>query len=85
MQSLTSNSPHRSYSNKNLCGAVVAFKFACALYESFSFPKEEAEELLEFAAIATVGDVMELQGENRILVKSGFAGLPIQKMWDFGS
>lgn len=63
--------PDCSYPNKNLCGAVVAFKFASALYEAFSFPKETSEELLEFAAIATVGDVMELQGENRILVKEG--------------
>lgn len=63
--------PDCPYPNKNLCGAVVAFKFVSALYEAFSFPKEKAEELLEFAAIATVGDVMELQGENRILVKEG--------------
>lgn len=63
--------PDCPYPNKNLCGAVVAFKFVSALYEAFSFPKETAEELLEFAAIATVGDVMELQGENRILVKEG--------------
>lgn len=63
--------PGCPYPNKNLCGAAVAFKLMCALYESFSVPKKEAEELLEFAAIATVGDVMELQGENRILVKEG--------------
>ncbi len=29
------------------------------------------EDYYELAAIATVGDVMDLQGENRILVKEG--------------
>ena len=42
-----------------------------ALYETYGVPMEEAYELLEFAAIATVGDIMELQDENRILVKEG--------------
>lgn len=41
------------------------------LYEASGVPREEWRELLEFAAIATVGDVMRLQDENRILVKYG--------------
>ena len=57
------------YPNKNLCGAVVAFKYIAALYERFGVPAEELEDYYELAAIATVGDVMDLQGENRILVK----------------
>ncbi len=63
------------YPNKNLCGAVVAFKYISALYEDFRIPPRELEEYYEFAAIATVGDVMDLQGENRILVKEGLRRL----------
>ena len=50
---------------------VVAFKYIAALYERFGVPAEELEDYYELAAIATVGDVMDLQGENRILVKEG--------------
>lgn len=60
-----------SYPWKGLCGGAVAWKVAAALYEEFGIPAEEAYDLLEFAAIATVGDIMELQDENRILVKEG--------------
>lgn len=63
------------YPNKNLCGAVVAFKYITALYEEFQIPSEELEDYYELAAIATVGDVMDLQGENRILVKEGLKRL----------
>jgi single-stranded-DNA-specific exonuclease len=68
-----------TYPNKNLCGAVVAWKLVCALYESMGVPTWEQEEFLEFAAIATVGDVMDLQGENRILVKEGLKRIPSTK------
>lgn len=63
------------YPNKNLCGAVVAFKYITALYERFGVPEKELEDYYELAAIATVGDVMDLQGENRILVKEGLRRL----------
>ena len=63
------------YPFKGLCGAGVAYKLVMALYEQLGYPKEEAEEFLEFAAIATVGDVMDLLGENRILVKEGLKRL----------
>ena len=63
------------YPNKNLCGAVVAFKYITALYERFNIPEKELEDYYELAAIATVGDVMDLQGENRILVKEGLRRL----------
>ena len=68
-----------SYPNKNICGAVVAMKLVFSLYEKFEIPEVEKEEFLEPAAIATVGDVMDLQGENRILVKEGLARLPHTK------
>lgn len=63
------------YPFKGLCGAAVAWKVICALYERMGIPKSETEEFLEYVAIATVGDVMELQGENRILVKEGLKHL----------
>lgn len=63
------------YPNKNLCGAVVAFKYITALYERFGVSGKELEDYYELAAIATVGDVMDLQGENRILVKEGLRRL----------
>ena len=71
--------PDCAYPNKNICGAVVAWKLVWALYEHFGIPGEEIRDLLEFAAIATVGDVMDLQGENRILVKEGLKKLPDTK------
>ncbi|MDO5799022.1 MAG: single-stranded-DNA-specific exonuclease RecJ [Eubacteriales bacterium] len=59
------------YPNKNLCGAVVAWKLIWALYEKSGIAQREALEFTELAAVATVGDVMDLQGENRIIVKEG--------------
>ena len=63
--------PDCPYPNKNICGAVVAWKLTQALYAAFGLSEKEYLEFLEFAAIATVGDVMDLQGENRIIVKKG--------------
>lgn len=60
-----------SYPWKGLCGGAVAWKLVAALYEKYGISAQEAYKLLEFAAIATVGDIMELQDENRILVKEG--------------
>lgn len=60
-----------SYPFKKLCGAVVALKLIISLYKEFHKPEHAWEEFLEFAAIATVCDVMALTGENRILVKEG--------------
>lgn len=59
------------YPNKDLCGAAVAWKMVCVLYEKMGIPREEALEFLENVAFATVGDIMSLRGENRILVKEG--------------
>ncbi|MDO4622360.1 MAG: single-stranded-DNA-specific exonuclease RecJ [Eubacteriales bacterium] len=72
--------PHRadcSYPFEGLCGAGVAFKLICHLYDLFRIKhaQEEKEELLEFAAFATIGDVMELKDENRILVREGLRRL----------
>lgn len=60
-----------SYPYPEICGGLVAYKLVQALYEAYSIPQEKWMEMLEFAAIATVGDVMKLQDENRIIVKEG--------------
>lgn len=66
--------PHQkecAYPYKDLCGAAVAWKTVILLYRKCKIDKTEALELLENVAFATVGDVMPLAGENRILVKEG--------------
>ena len=60
-----------SYPYPEICGGMVAYKLVRSLYEAFHVPLEEWLDMVEFAAIATVGDVMKLQDENRIIVKEG--------------
>ena len=62
-----------SYPFPNICGGAVAYKVVQALAERTGSAqlKDVLEELLEFAALSTVCDVMELKDENRILVKEG--------------
>ena len=64
-----------AYPFKLLCGAAVAACLICALYDRFSVDPAEKEALLEYEAIATIGDVMDLVGDNRILVKEGLKRL----------
>lgn len=68
--------PGCEYPNKNICGAVVAWKMIWSLYETYGIDRDEILEFSEAAAVATVGDVMDLQGENRIIVKEGLKRLP---------
>lgn len=63
------------YPCKGICGAVVAWKLVQVLYERMDIPVEEAEIFIENAGFATVGDVMDLTGENRVLVKLGLKAL----------
>ena len=70
--------PHQPdclYPYKDLCGGAVAYKLVQELYQKNGFPDSEIEHLVEYAAIATVGDVMKLTGENRIIVKEGLKRL----------
>lgn len=60
-----------TYPFHEICGAVVAWKLIRVLYEKLGIPESKWMDLLEFAAIATVGDVMKLQDENRLIVKYG--------------
>lgn len=63
------------YPFKMLCGAAVAWRLVEALYAEEGISREEVFDLAEFAAVATVGDIMELRGENRILVRYGLKRL----------
>ena len=63
------------YPCKGICGAVVAWKLVQVLYERMDIPVKEADDFIENAGFATVGDVMDLTGENRILVKLGLKAL----------
>lgn len=70
--------PHQvdcTYPFKGLCGAGVAYKLLQALYQSLKRNHTEIEYLIENVAIATVGDVMDLCGENRIFVRQGLERL----------
>ena len=59
------------YKFDKICGATVAYKFVECLYEKFNINKEELYDLLQYVAIATVCDVVDLTSENRIIVKEG--------------
>lgn len=59
------------YKFKSICGAGVAFKLIESLYEELGMDKKECYKLIEFVAIATVCDVVDLIDENRIFVKNG--------------
>lgn len=59
------------YTFKGLCGAGVAYKLIEVLYRKYNIDDSEKKLLLAYTSIATVADIMELQGENRIIVKEG--------------
>ena len=63
--------PDCLYPFKGLCGAAVAYKLMEALWESMGKESADLDDLIENVAIATIGDVMDLEDENRIFVKEG--------------
>lgn len=63
--------PDCLYPFKGLCGAAVAYKLMEALWESMGKDSADLDDLIENIAIATIGDVMDLEDENRIFVKEG--------------
>ena len=71
--------PECEYPFSGLCGAAVAYQLVLTLCEVMGREKEEFAYLLENAAIATVGDVMDLEDENRIIVKEGLRRLASTK------
>ena len=60
-----------SYPFPGICGAFVAWKVMRLLYRTLGRAQKELDDLIPFAAIATVTDVMDLVEENRILVREG--------------
>ncbi|MBN2064587.1 MAG: single-stranded-DNA-specific exonuclease RecJ [Sedimentisphaerales bacterium] len=76
------NLPGGNYPNHSLCGSGVAYKLAWALAKTFSGGSKVKPEFREFllsatslAALGTIGDVMPLLGENRVLVSWGINAL----------
>ena len=63
--------PDCDYPFKQLCGAGIAYKIAECLYEKFGIAKGEFYKLMQFAAVATVCDIVDLTGENRIITREG--------------
>lgn len=59
------------YPFKLLCGAGVAYKLISLIYERLRLDTKDMEEYREFMAIATVGDIVDLIDENRVVVKYG--------------
>lgn len=59
------------YPFKKLCGAAVAWKFLSVLYDKQDMDSNLIMSFIEEVAFATIGDVMELVGENRIIVRFG--------------
>ncbi len=58
-----------TYTNKALCGAAVAWKLILAMGGDRDY------DLLQYVAFATIGDIVDLTGENRIIVKEGLKRL----------
>ncbi|MCL2839998.1 MAG: single-stranded-DNA-specific exonuclease RecJ [Defluviitaleaceae bacterium] len=79
--------PHQQeceYPFKDMCAAGLAFKMAAALCEYLNTPFVEKDELLVFAAIATLCDIVNLSDENRILVNCGLTIINKNKLINAG-
>lgn len=64
-----------AYPFKSLCGTGVAYQLMTLLFHRMKRTMSRQEIFLQYTAIATVADVMELVGENRILVRKGLSYL----------
>lgn len=60
-----------SYPFKCLCGGAIALKFIQCLYDAMNISVDECEEFIQYAAISTICDVVDLIDENRIIAKEG--------------
>ena len=70
----------KSYPNKYLSGAGVAFKVACAIYERFGMSKKILYEYLDIVMIGTVADVVPMVNENRFIIKKGLNNIKKTKI-----
>lgn len=64
-----------TYPFKSLCGTGVAYQLMRLLFRKMNQKMKREDVFLQYTAIATVADVMELVGENRILVRIGLSYL----------
>ncbi len=71
--------PDCSYPFKKLCGAAVAYKLVEIIYKRLGLPNSDLEEYRQLAAVATIGDVVDLTDENRLLVKYGLSTMKTTK------
>ncbi len=76
---LNPHQPDCSYPFKLLCGGGVALKLIMALYEKMGKEHTAAMKYIEYAAIATIGDIVDLQGENRVIAKRGLEAIRATK------
>lgn len=78
--------PDCGYPFKELCGAGIAYKLLEKLYDELALPQDGKAEFMEkyltFTAVATIGDIVPLLGENRTIVKNGLAN--IKKIDNYG-
>lgn len=77
--------PGDGYPFREICGAVVAWKLIQQLYRLFDRAPDAYLDLLPAAAFATVGDVMDLRDENRIIVRYGLKALETTKQYGFAA
>jgi single-stranded-DNA-specific exonuclease len=77
--------PGDGYPFREICGAVVAWKLIQQLYRLFDKATDAYLDLLPAAAFATVGDVMDLRDENRIIVRYGLKALETTKQYGFAA
>ena len=70
----------KSYPNKYLSGAGVAFKVACAIYERFGMSKKILYDYLDIVMIGTVADVVPMVNENRFIIKKGLNNIKKTKI-----
>ena len=66
----------KKYPFKEICGCTVAWKFIIYLYKKLKIKIDVRDKYLEFAAIATIGDIMPLTNENHIIAKIGLEKIP---------
>lgn len=70
----------KSYPNKYLSGAGVAFKVACAIYERLGMSKKVLYDYLDIVMIGTVADVVPMVNENRFIIKKGLNNIKKTKI-----
>jgi single-stranded-DNA-specific exonuclease len=77
---LNPKQPDCGYPERNLAGVGVAWTLVRGLHHILGIPEAEAESYLDLVALGTIGDVVPLLHENRILAKHGLERLNRQPL-----